>query len=269
MTRTKINIYKVFSQPPLCSLPPKNIYNSKFLHHHSLHTLLIHPLYSKATRLEVKSGTSRSSNSSLNVGRAKKSVLVRNSLQSTSVDGVCSGAEIDVVDGGETDGIGVGGFDGLGDAGEGGGLDEDFGAHAGVEAGGGGLGVLAVGVLALIRQRFEGGDWMAWGGKVLLEDVGSSETDGWATRVDVLEVVVGVCDDQVSGILISVGVRVADEGCLEMVVEVGVGDGDVVGGVGDVAESVVEVLVVVHVGREVQVVNPDVCCGLNANGITG
>lgn len=98
--------------------------------------------------------------------------------------------------------------------------------------------------------------------------MGSSETDGWAAGVDVLEVVVGVGDDQVSGILISVGVRVADEGCLEVVVEVGVGDGDVVGGVGDIAESIVEVLAVVHVGREVQVVHPDVGCGLNSDGIT-
>lgn len=128
--------------------PLKNIYKTKFPHHYFPCPSTLH---FKATHLKVKSGTGGSSNSSLNISRAKKSVLVRHSLQRTSVDCVCSLAEIDVVDGSETDGVGVGGFDGLGDAGEGGGLDEDFGAHAGVEAGGGGLGVLAMGELVSLR----------------------------------------------------------------------------------------------------------------------
>lgn len=99
--------------------------------------------------------------------------------------------------------------------------------------------------------------------------MGSSETDGWATGVDVLEVVVGVCDDQVSGILSTVGVRVTDKGCLEVVVQEGVRDRDVVRCVGNVAESVVVVLSVVLVGREIQVIDPDVGGLLNTNGITG
>jgi hypothetical protein len=56
---------------------------------------------------------------------------------------------------------------------------------------------------------------------------------------------------------------VADKGGLPVIMEEGVGDGDVVGGVGDVEETVVVVLVVVTVGREVEVVDPDVL-GLNS-----
>lgn len=55
-----------------------------------------------------------------------------------------------------------------------------------------------------------------------------------------------------------VGVGVADEGGLPVVVEEGVGDGDEVSGVGDVEKTIVVVLVVVTVGRKVEVINPDV-----------
>jgi hypothetical protein len=59
-------------------------------------------------------------------------------------------------------------------------------------------------------------------------------------------------------VLGGVGVRVADERGLVVVVEESVGDGDEVGGVGDVKEAVVVVLSVVQVGREVEVVDPNV-----------
>lgn len=71
-----------------------------------------------------------------------------------------------------------------------------------------------------------------------------------------------------AGVLITVAVGVADEGGLEVVVEVVVGEGDKVRGVGDVKEAVIEVLVVVPVGRQVAVVDPDVLGGLDADGVT-
>ena len=54
---------------------------------------------------------------------------------------------------------------------------------------------------------------------------------------------------------------------LEVVVEVGVRNGDKVSGVGEVEKSVVVVLVVVQVGREVDVVDPYVGGNLDGNGI--
>jgi hypothetical protein len=71
-------------------------------------------------------------------------------------------------------------------------------------------------------------------------------------------VVVVLGDAEVAGILGAVGVGVADERGLPVVVDVAVGDGDEVSGVGEVNQSIVVVLVVVTVGREVDVVDPDV-----------
>lgn len=97
---------------------------------------------------------------------------------------------------------------------------------------------------------------------------------------------VGVGDGQVAGVLIAVAVGVADERDLVVVVEVGVGDGNVVRGVGDVAETVVVavarvsidrrnsslsrdlLLAMVHVRAQVHVVNPNVLGFLDTNGIT-
>lgn len=91
----------------------------------------------------------------------------------------------------------------------------------------------------------------------------------WLTAVDVGPVVVGVGDVQVALVLIAVVVAVADKRRLVVVVEVVVGDGHVVGGVGDIAETVVVVLAVVQVRGEVVVVDPDVSRGLDSNGIAG
>lgn len=56
---------------------------------------------------------------------------------------------------------------------------------------------------------------------------------------------------------------------LEVIVELGVGDGHEVSRVGDVEEAVVVVFVVGEVGREVDVVDPDVGggAGLDADGV--
>lgn len=98
---------------------------------------------------------------------------------------------------------------------------------------------------------------------VVVVEVAGTEAERGTAGVQVVQVVVGVGDSQVALVLGAVGVGVADEGGLPMVVEEGVGDGDVVGGVGNIEEAVVVVLVVVTVGREVEVVDPDVL-GLNS-----
>jgi hypothetical protein len=56
----------------------------------------------------------------------------------------------------------------------------------------------------------------------------------------------------------AVGVGVSNERGLPVVVDEGVGEGDEVGCVGDVEEPVVVVFVVVAVGGEINVVDPDV-----------
>lgn len=103
-----------------------------------------------------------------------------------------------------------------------------------------------------------GVDAVAALGEVGVVDVAGSEADAGGARVDVVPVVVVLGHAEVAGVLGAVGVGVADEGGLPVVVDVGVGDGDEVGGVGEVDQSVVVVLVVVKVGGEVDVVDPDV-----------
>jgi hypothetical protein len=102
---------------------------------------------------------------------------------------------------------------------------------------------------------------------VVVVEVASSEAERRATRVDVEPVVVVVGDGQVALVFAAVAVRVADQRALPVVVHEAVGDGDVVSGVCNVEETVVVVLVVVEVGGEVDVVNPDVLGFLDGNGI--
>ena len=102
---------------------------------------------------------------------------------------------------------------------------------------------------------------------VVVENVSGTETKRWATGVDVVPVVVVVCDAEVSSVFGGVGVGVANEGCLPVVVDVGVGDSDKVGGVGEIDQAIVVVLVMVLVGGDVDVVDPDVG-GLLFTGIS-
>lgn len=102
----------------------------------------------------------------------------------------------------------------------------------------------------------------------MVVDVAGTEAERRTTRVDVGEIVVGIGDDQVAGVLVGVGVAVADEGGLPVVVQVGVGDGDVVRTVGDIKQTIVVVLVVVTVRGQIQVVEPDVVGGLDGDGVT-
>lgn len=90
--------------------------------------------------------------------------------QGAGLDGVGAATEVDIVDGDVANLVRVLGEDGLFDAGERGTLEEDLGAHAGVDA---------AGVEVLL---------------VVVDDVdGLGEPDRRAAAVDVLPVVVGLC----------------------------------------------------------------------------
>lgn len=102
---------------------------------------------------------------------------------------------------------------------------------------------------------------------VVVVDVDSAESDGGGTGVDVVPVVVSIGDVELALVLAGVAVRVSDKGRLVVVVEEGVGDGNPVRAVVDVKETIVVVLAVVLVRRQVAVVNPDVGGGLDVDGI--
>ena len=70
-----------------------------------------------------------------------------------------------------------------------------------------------------------------------------------------------------ASVLVSVAVAVANERNLVVVVEVSVGDGDPVGGVSDIAKTIVVVLAMVHVAGKVHVVDPNVGGCLDADSI--
>lgn len=96
-----------------------------------------------------------------------------------------------------------------------------------------------------------------------------SEAERRSTGVQVLPVVVVVGNSEMASILSRVAVRVSNKGCLPVVMEVVVGDGDPVTTVGDVKQAVVVVFVMVHVGGEIVVIDPNIGGGLNGNGIGG
>lgn len=60
-----------------------------------------------------------------------------------------------------------------------------------------------------------------------------TEAERGSAGVDVVPVVVGVGDGEVAAVLVLVAVGVADQGGLPVVVDEGVGDGHVVGAVGN------------------------------------
>ena len=74
-----------------------------------------------------------------------------------------------------------------------------------------------------------------------------AEAERRAARVEVLEVIVGIGNGQVALIFGAVGVGVADQRCLPVVVQEGVGNGNEVGSVGNIQKTIIVVLVVVAV----------------------
>lgn len=155
--------------------------------------------------LEGECLTGGTNDRSLDLGGAKQVVLVGNRLQGSSLSSVLSATEVVVV--GHSIAR-VGRVEGLLATNEGVRLNQKLGALAGVDAVGN---VLVVAVV----------------------DVASTETEGRTAGVDVGPVVVVLSDVQVTGVLVAVAVGVSNQGGLPVVVDVGVGDSDEVGSVGN------------------------------------
>lgn len=148
------------------------------------------------------------------------SILVRNGLDISNLGSVLATPEVVIDRDGES---AIGAVERLLGVLPGVGLDEDVGSLAGVDA---------------VRDAQ----------KVVVIYVTGSEAEGWAAGVDVEEIVVGVGHAEMSFVLASIGVGVADQGCLPVVVEEAVGDGDEITSVGHVKKSVVIVFIVGKVG---------------------
>lgn len=192
---------------------------------------------------ELQGVASSSNNGGLDLAASEESVRVRNSAEAALWCSVLSTTEIDIVGLGCSGLLAVNAEDWLDDVAEDSALDECLSAHASVHT--------------------AGGDVLV----VVVEDVSTSEAEQWCTRADVCPVVVGVGDVELASVLLGVAVAVADERGLVVVVELGVGNGDPVGGVAHVEQTVVVVLVGREVGREIHVVDPDVGGLLDADGI--
>lgn len=96
-------------------------------------------------------------------------------------------------------------------------------------------GLLAVDPLVALDQQLGAETGVDAVGDVLVVavvDVAGAEAERGSARVDVVPVVVGVGDAEVALVLVAVAVGVADQRGLVVVVDEGVGDGDEVGGVG-------------------------------------
>lgn len=108
--------------------------------------------------------------------------------------------------------------------------------------------------------------------EIAVIDVAGTEAKRRRARVDVVPVVVVLSDGEMAPVLVAVVVRVADQRGLPVVVEEGVGDGDIVGCVGDlllsdfalparqayINEPIIIVLVMVTVRGQIAVVNPHI-----------
>jgi hypothetical protein len=88
-----------------------------------------------------------------------------------------------------------------------------------------------------------------------------------SARVQVVPLVQHISDLDCR-VLALVAVRVSDKRGLPVVMEVRVADGHCVAAVRDVEETVVVVLVMVEVGRKINVVDPDAVRGLDAESVT-
>lgn len=172
--------------------------------------------------LEAQLLASACGDAALDAARAELGVRVRDAREGSLGGRVLGAAEADVVDDGVSDHVAVGRVDGLGAAVlEDGRLDQELGAHAGVDAGVDGREVAAVrGEVCVVsrlaaRRYSRGGEsFQTSFVRDLLEDVARAEAEGRSTRVDVAPVVVCVGDVQVTGVFGAVGVGVANQGGL-------------------------------------------------------
>lgn len=75
--------------------------------------------------------------------------------------------------------------------------------------------------------------------------------------------------DGQGGIFTTIAIRVSNEHGLPVVVEVCPGDSDIGRSVGNIAETIIVILVMIHVAGQIAMVDPNFGGFLNTNGITG
>jgi hypothetical protein len=136
---------------------------------------------------------------------------------------------------------------------------------------GGVEGLLAVSVPNVVLDeelsRITGVDTVRHVVVVVVEDVAGTESEGRTAGVEVLPVVVSISDLKID-VLGAVAVGVADQRSLPVVVEVGVGDSNVLATVSDINETIVVVLVVSSVTGDIDVIDPDIVSLLDTDGVT-
>lgn len=203
--------------------------------------------------LKIQSRTSGSNNRSLNRTGVDQGEVVRRLGKGPDERRVRTGTK--VVSSGHSVSS-IGGVKGALGADEDVVLNQKLGAQACVDA------VIDVVVVARFSQYSSEGDIM---GSSLVPDVAGTETEAGAARVDVLEQVESVRDAEVTGVLGRVGVRVANQGRLPVVVQERVRNGGIIDGVGQIQQAIIVVLVVVEVRAKVYVVNPDVGAQVDAD----
>jgi hypothetical protein len=103
--------------------------------------------------------------------------------------------------------------------------------------------------------------------KDIIEDMTSSETERGSTGVEVMPVVVSIGDGD-GNVLSSIAVGVTNKRGFPVVVKNAARHGNLISSVGDVEKAIVVVLVMVLVGRQIDVVDPNLRGLLNADSIS-
>lgn len=170
--------------------------------------------------LEAQGLASSTDNSALDTSGSNQRVGVGHRGQSACLGSVRSTTEV-VVSGNSI--AVVGGVEGLAGSNESVGLDKDLGTVTSVDA---------------VADVIE----------VAVVDVASSEAERWGAGVDVVPVVVVLGNVEVTGVLGTVVVGVADQRGLPVVVNIGVGHRDVVSCVGDLKICQYALLTLISIG---------------------
>lgn len=103
---------------------------------------------------------------------------------------------------------------------------------------------------------------------LVVEDVTVSEAERGSTRVQVVPLVVRICHLN-RRVLALVAVRVSDQRSLPVIMQIRVRDRDGVDTVSEIKQAIVVILVMVAVGPELDVVNPNAVGRLDGEGVAG
>ena len=103
--------------------------------------------------------------------------------------------------------------------------------------------------------------------EVTVEDMAGTKPDSGRSAVDILPVVIAICHTEMTGMFVAVVIAMANKRCFPVIMKAGVGDSNVVGGVCDVTQPIIVILIMVHVGAEITVIDPDIRRLLNPDGV--